>query len=98
MHVITRKALTEFWRIHPKAEAPLRTWLKLISKHAYMNLAELKQAFSTVDYVPIDRGYYIFNIGGNNYRLVSAIHFNRQKVYVRYVLTHAEYSRGDWKK
>jgi len=39
----------------------------------------------------------VFNIGGNKYRLIASVHFNRQKVYVRRVLTHAEYDRGDWK-
>jgi mRNA interferase HigB len=40
----------------------------------------------------------VFNIGGNKYRLIAAIHFNRQKVYIRHVLTHPEYDRGRWKK
>jgi mRNA interferase HigB len=40
----------------------------------------------------------IFNIGGNKYRLITSIHYNRQKVYVRHVLTHAEYDEGKWKR
>jgi len=40
----------------------------------------------------------VFNIGGNKYRLVAVIHFNAQKLFIRQVLTHAEYDRGDWKK
>ena len=40
----------------------------------------------------------VFNIGGNKYRLITAIHFNRQKVYIRHVLTHEEYDRGAWKR
>jgi len=40
----------------------------------------------------------VFNIGGNNYRLITSIHFNRAKVYIRHVLTHAEYDRGDWRE
>lgn len=39
----------------------------------------------------------IFNVGGNKYRVIAAVHYNRRKVYIRHVLTHAEYSRGDWK-
>ena len=42
--------------------------------------------------------FTVFDVGGNKYRLITAIHFNRRKVYVRRVLTHAEYDRGDWKK
>lgn len=43
-------------------------------------------------------GRTIFDIGGNRYRLIAVIHYNRSKVYIRHVLTHAEYDRGDWKK
>jgi mRNA interferase HigB len=39
----------------------------------------------------------VFNIGGNKYRLIAALHFNRRKVYIRHVLTHPEYARGAWK-
>lgn len=42
--------------------------------------------------------YVVFNIGGNKYRLITAVHFNRGKVYVRAVLTHAEYDSGKWKE
>jgi len=40
----------------------------------------------------------VFNIAGNKYRLIVAIHYNRKKIYIRHVLTHAEYSRGHWRK
>jgi mRNA interferase HigB len=42
--------------------------------------------------------FVVFNIGGNKYRLIAAVHFNRRKVYVRHVLTHAEYDKGKWKE
>jgi Uncharacterized protein conserved in bacteria len=38
-----------------------------------------------------------FNIGGNKYRLIASIHFNRNKIYIRHILSHAEYDQGDWK-
>jgi mRNA interferase HigB len=63
------------------------------------NLAELKRTFQSVDYVRArGRGFHVFNIGGNKYRLVAVVHFNAQKLFIRQVLTHAEYDRGDWKK
>ena len=40
----------------------------------------------------------MFNIGGNKYRLIAAIHYNRQKVYIRSVLTHTDYDRNTWKR
>jgi mRNA interferase HigB len=99
VHVISRKALTDFWRDHQDSETPLRAWLKATSKGSFKNLAELKRAFSSVDYVPVGKKeFYVFNIGGNKYRLIAAIHFDTQKLFVRYVLTHKEYDQGDWKK
>jgi mRNA interferase HigB len=52
-----------------------------------------------VDYVSTGKGdFYVFNIAGNKYRLIAAIHFNRQMLFIRFILTHAEYDRGGWKK
>lgn len=99
MHVISRKALTDFWRNHRDAEMPLRAWFKATSKGSFENVANLKRTFSSVDYVPVGKKeFYVFNIGGNRYRLVAAIHFNTQRLFVRHVLTHKEYDHGGWKK
>jgi len=57
-------------------------------------MAELRRVFNSVDAVS---GLYVFNIGGNNFRLVAAIHFNVGRVYIRHVMTHAEYYKGAWK-
>ena len=59
-----------------------------------MNFSQLRVLFPGVDKVG---DIYVFNIGGNKLRLIAAIHFNRQKVFVRAVLTHAEYDQGGWK-
>jgi len=99
LHLISRKALIDFWTINRDAEAPLRNWARAITRKPFANLVELKATFGSVDYVPVERhGLHVFNIGGNKYRLVTSIHFNRQKIYVRHVLTHADYSKGEWRK
>jgi mRNA interferase HigB len=99
VHVISRKPLTSFWRNHRDAEMPLRAWFKAASKGSFKNVAELKRTFSSVDYVPLaKKQFYVFNVGGNKYRLIAVIHFNTQKLFVRYVMTLREYDRGDWKK
>jgi mRNA interferase HigB len=61
----------------------------------YGSFAELKAAFGSVDKVgPL----YVFDIGGNKLRLAAAVHFNTGKVFIRHVLTHAEYDREHWKR
>jgi mRNA interferase HigB len=64
-------------------------------KKRFHDFNELREVFASADYVG---GLTVFNIGGNKYRLIASIHYNRHKVYIRDVLTHAAYDRGDWKR
>lgn len=99
MRVISAKPLRVFANKHADAKTPLGTWLKLAEHGTFRNLAELKRTFGGVDVVPVKQGnLHVFNIGGNKYRLVAAVHFNTQKLFVRHILTHAEYDAGGWKK
>jgi len=95
MHVISKKALRQFWHDHADAERPLRRWFKTVDDSQWTSFADLRRTFSSADQVG---KFTVFNIGGNKYRLIAAIHFNRSKVYVRRVLTHKEYDEGDWKE
>jgi mRNA interferase HigB len=95
MHVISRKALRLFWQKHPDSKAPLNRWFQIVRRTAFKDFASLRRTFPTADLV--DR-FIIFNIAGNKYRLVTSIHFNRGKVYIRHVLTHREYDQGAWKQ
>lgn len=95
MHVITRKRLREFATKHKEAEEPLSVWFRLISTKDFGSFSELKRVFGSVD--KVDR-FTVFDIGGNKFRLIAAIHYNRKKVYIRHVLTHAEYDREKWKE
>lgn len=92
MRLISNSRLRAFAAIHPQAGAPLQGWRRVVEKGKFGNFAELKQAFHAVDKVG---DLFVFNIGGNNYRLVASIHFNTQILFVRAVLTHAEYD--DWR-
>jgi mRNA interferase HigB len=94
MKLISNKALRDFARLHVDAEASLQAWRRLIEHGSYGNFAELRATFATVDKVG-DR--YVFNMGGNKYRLIAAIAFKPGLVWVKAVLTHAEYDRGAWK-
>jgi mRNA interferase HigB len=99
VHVISQKALREFARKHADAATPLGAWLKLARRRHFQNLAELKRTFASVDMVRVKgRDFYVFNIGGNKYRLVAAIHFNAQRLFVRHILTHADYNTERWKQ
>jgi mRNA interferase HigB len=95
MHVISRKALRTFWQREPDSEQSLRRWHKLMTTTDFGSFAELRETFPSADMVD---DLTVFNIGGNRYRLIAAVHFNRHKVYVRHVLTHAEYDQGNWKQ
>jgi mRNA interferase HigB len=94
MHVISRKTLRQFWAQHPDSESALTRWFKIMQRQDFTNLETVRATFPTADKVG---DFIVFNIGGNKYRLITAIHFNRRKVYIRHVLTHPEYARGAWK-
>jgi len=95
MHVLSRPALVMFWKKHPDAESPLQAWFKTMEREVFADFNDLRATFASADYVD---GLTVFNIGGNKYRLIASIHYNRKKVFIRSVLTHAEYGRGNWKK
>lgn len=86
--------MREFWEKYPDSQTPLRRWFKLISKNSFNNIVELRSVTPSADIVD---DLIVFNIGGNKYRLITSIHFNRAKVYIRNVLTHDQYSKGGWK-
>jgi len=95
MHVITRKRLVAFIEIHPNSESALNHWYNIISKTDYGSFADLQKTFPSADKV---KNLTVFNIGGNKYRLISANHYNTKCVYIRHILTHAEYDKENWKK
>ena len=95
MHVISRKRLNEFAQAYPDSKASLAHWYGLMKRNNFSTFAELRTIFASADQVG---KLTVFNIGGNRVRLIAAIHYNRRKIYVRSVLTHAEYDEQDWKE
>ncbi len=95
MHVISRSRLVEFWEKYPNAQNSLRSWYKLTTLAEWQNFVDLRQVFPSADQVS---NLTVFNIGGNKVRLIAAMHYNRQKVYIRAVLTHKEYDQATWKE
>ncbi len=95
MHIISQKHIWTAKRAFPKAANALDGWYRIISKNKFNNFTELKRTFGSADKVG---NLYIFDVGGNKLRLIASIHFNRQKVYIRHILTHKEYDKRLWKK
>jgi mRNA interferase HigB len=95
MHIITRKRLNEFAAKPPSATSGLAHWYCALKPNNPMNFNELRRIFLNADQVD---GLTVFNIGGNKARLIAAIHYNRRRVYIRAVLTHAAYDTGKWKE
>jgi mRNA interferase HigB len=99
MRVITRKRLREFAQRHPETAEPPQKWYRLFRAAKWQNLQDVRRAYPHADSVTVASGtaVIVFNICGNKYRLIAAIHYNRQRVYVLRLLRHAEYSKGFWK-
>jgi mRNA interferase HigB len=99
MRIIKRSALAAYWRRNPQAETGLLCWHKLAKKARWTCLHDVRATFPHADAVTVasGRSVVVFNIAGNKYRLITAIHYDRQLVFTLRVLTHAEYSKNQWK-
>lgn len=94
MHVISRKRLREFWVKHPDSKAELDAWFKAAKKAGWRDITDVRQSYRHADAVGTCT---VFNIRQNRYRLITKIEYRIQRVYIKQVLTHAEYDRGEWK-
>jgi mRNA interferase HigB len=95
LRLISRKAIVTFGRSHPQAISPLDAWYRSVLRARWQNLAEARKVLPHAD--PVD-GLTVFNIGGNKYRLVARVNYRTRKVFIRAILTHAEYDKGEWKE
>lgn len=95
MNVISYKRIREFASSYRGAAESLRGWYTTAKKSHWQNLAKLKQVYPSADLVG---RYTVFNIRGNNYRLIARIVYRTQTVFVVAVLTHKEYDLGKWKE
>lgn len=95
MRIIKRGALVEFWSKYPDAQPSLEAWYGVVRKAAWKTPAEMKAVYANADLVGRRT---VFNVSGNKYRLIARINYLSQKLFVLYILTHAEYDRGGWKR
>ena len=91
MRDISFSMIREFIAKRADADVPLRDWYKRTCNADWTCFADIKKTFNTVDYVGKDR--YVFDIKGNNYRIVAIVLFVNKKVYMRFVGTHEEYDK-----
>lgn len=94
MHVVSRKRLLEASEVHGDLAGPLDVWYRVAKRADWKSLEDVRQQFPSADGVG---AYTVFNIKGNSYRLITEINYQARRLYIRAVLTHAEYDREGWK-
>lgn len=94
MRVISKKTLRDFWQRHSNAKPGLLLWYQRISKTRFISFSDIKQVFSSADIVG---NFVVFNVSGNNYRLIAYIDYEAQMLFIRAILTHTEYDKENWK-
>ena len=94
MHVISFSRLREFGRRHADSQNALDNWFKVTSKANWTDLLEVQSVFPTAEAV---EEFTVFNINGNRYRLIVSIDYEKQLIYIKYSLTHADYDKEKWK-
>lgn len=93
MRIFTEQALRDYAESHPDVKVALQEWTTIVKQNKWTCFADVKKTFNSVDNVGNQR--YVFNIKGNNYRLVVVIKFTIKFVYIRFIGTHKEYDKID---
>ena len=96
MRIIAKRTLREFWERHPDAEEPLLSWYREVEQEDWDSPATVKETYRSASIIGDNR--VVFNIKGNDYRLVVKVNYPYRVVYIRFVGTHAEYDRIDVKE
>ena len=99
MRIISKRRLDEAAALHPKVRATIAHWHAVVKVAVWRHLPDTRATFPHADQVAVRSNHTVtvFNLT-NDFRLIAAIHYNRQTVFILRVLTHADYSRGDWQK
>jgi mRNA interferase HigB len=94
MILVGQRKIAKFIRKHPKAKASLERWVALVTANDFDSFPNLISIFPSADYV---RPYTVFNISGNNFRLIAEISYLEKTIIIDSILTHAEYDKEAWK-
>ncbi len=95
MKVVHWGRARKFFQQHKPAEEPLKQWRTSVQAADWKNFPDVRGTFTTADWVD---GKIVFDIKGNDFRLIAIAQFENGMLYIRHVLTHEEYDKGDWKK
>ncbi len=93
MRIISRRMLREFWEKHPDAAIPLQTWFHDVERVTWNSPADIKAIYRSASFLADNR--VVFNIKGNNYRLIVIVGYQHEVVYIRFIGTHEEYDHID---
>ncbi|MCF0063360.1 type II toxin-antitoxin system HigB family toxin [Dyadobacter chenwenxiniae] len=93
MVILSKRMINAFAELEPRSTDALLHWYKHCKAADWSSFSNLKQTFRSADFVGNDR--YVFNIKGNDYRLIAKIHFDVRTVYILFIGTHAEYDKID---
>ena len=94
MRVISRRTLRDFCLSHADSCKALYEWYRVASRANWQNLIDVQATYKSAESVG---NFTVFNIKGNRYRLMVDIVYSRQTIYIKYILTHIDYDKGDWK-
>ncbi|MCK9393970.1 MAG: type II toxin-antitoxin system HigB family toxin [Methylobacter sp.] len=93
MKIVSLKILREFWILHPNAEQHLKAWVDDIKRATWTQPADIKAKYRSASILKNRR--VVFNIKGNDYRLVVAVAYQFSAVYIKFIGTHAQYDAID---
>jgi mRNA interferase HigB len=93
MRIVAITTLQAFWDKHPDAKVPLQAWYALASRAGWRSPSEIKAAYRNASFIANER--VVFNIKGNDYRLVVLVRYDKGLLFVKFVGTHAQYDKID---
>lgn len=95
MRLISKPVILKFSERHPDALVPLMNWYRITGRADWGSLADVRRDFAHADIVGRRT---VFNVHGNHYRLIARVNYRTKRVFILHILTHVEYSKGDWKR
>lgn len=94
MRIISKRALREFWKGDANAKPVLEDWYRSVKNADWKTFADIRETFRHAD---VFRDCVIFDVGGNKYRLIAKVRYQRKKVFIRFVMNHSDYEKDNGK-